>query len=86
MRLKDKTVSASRIISNNYFLFRYIWKFVPTFLVQEIFNAALGGIIGSMFTLYTKLFYDSISLQKSIRYIFAMSGAFLVIDIAINFH
>lgn len=84
MRFKNKTVSVSRIFSNNFFLFRYIWKFIPTFLVQEVFNAILGGIISSMFTIYTKLFYDAISSQKSIRYILIMSGAFLIIDVLVN--
>ena len=82
MRLKKN--SKFRVFSNNIFLFRYIWKFVPGFLVQEIFNAILCGIINSMFTLYTKLFYDAISSQKSIRYILIMSCVFLIIDVLTN--
>lgn len=83
MRSGKKT-STFRNFSNNIFLFRYIWKFVPNFLVQEVFNAILGGIIGSMLTLYTKLFYDAISSQKNIRYVLIMSGIFLIIDVLVN--
>ena len=84
MRSKKKSISASRIFANNFFLFRYIRKFVPGFFAHEVFNAILGGIISSMYTIYAKLFYDAISSQKNIRYILIMSGVFLIIDVLVN--
>ena len=82
--MKDKK-SLKRIVSNNIFLFKYIWRFVPQYLICEIVYGILIGVISSMFTIYTKLFFDAISKDYGIKYILILTAVVFSINVCSYF-
>lgn len=77
-----KKEQIKRTISNNLFLLNYIWKFAPLYLILSIATAMMNGVFSSMFTIYTKLFYDAIAEGRSFSYMIIMTLIVFGIDSA----
>ena len=82
--MKNKS-SLKRIVSNNVFLLKYVWRFAPKYLICELIYAVYVGVVDSMYTIYAKLFFDALSYNYGMKYVLVLSAIVFSINVVTYF-
>ena len=63
---KKQRQSPGRVLSNNIFLLKKVWKYTPEYIVAFLITGILWGFSGSISVWFTKLIFDRLSTGAAV--------------------